>query len=579
MLRSHLLAEAPERVPELHRRASEWFAAGGDSVRAVDHALAAGDPERAADLVELAFPQLRRARQEGLIRAWAQVLPTEVVAHRPVLAIELVGGLMASNAFEGVEERLQDIERQMTLSPDEITVVDRQEYQRIPASLETFRAGLALVSGELRATIDHADRALALAGTGDDLTVGAAAALSGLASWAMGDVSTARTAYTVSIGGLIRAGHIADVLGCSLAVADIDLTLGRLSLAEQALHRGLALADEHRTDETRPLRGTADMYVGLSRAAWHRNDLALAAAYLGRADELGESAGLPQHPYRWRVALARLRVADGDPAGALELLDEAERVYVTDFSPPVHPIHATRARVRIGMGDLAFGRAWADEQRLTVDDEVTYLLEYQHVTLARLLLADGTAQSCRSAIELLDRLLAAAEGSGRGGSVMEIETVRALAAHQVGQEDLALRALEHAVELAEADGRVRLFIDAGKGIADLIAELARRVPSEYRVGLATQTGSVGAGAPPTVSATPPARPSSQLVDPLSERELEVLRLLASDLDGPDIARQLVVSLNTVRTHTKHIYTKLGVNSRRAAVSRAHQLALLSRVGL
>ena len=127
------------------------------------------------------------------------------------------------------------------------------------------------------------------------------------------------------------------MLGCSIALADMELALGRLRDAERTFSRALELAEANAPPGRRVMRGTADMLVGLSRVAWHRNDLAAAAEHLRRSDELGEAAGLPQNPYRWRVAMARLRAAEGDLAAALELLDEAERVYVGDYSPNVQP--------------------------------------------------------------------------------------------------------------------------------------------------------------------------------------------------------------------------------------------------
>ncbi len=574
VLQAYLYAERPELVPQLHGRASRWYEDLGDAPRAVGHALSANDPERAADLVELAFPALRRDRQEAEVRVWTDALPDHVVAHRPVLAIELIGGLMASNAFDGVEERLQDVERQLLLPRDQVIVLDRDEYQRVPASIETFRSGLALVSGDLSGTIDHADRAVALCPAGDDLTTSAAAGLSGLAFWTMGDLLSAHRAYTVSVAGLTRLDHIADVLGCSLALSDMELALGRLGAGERTIQGALALAERRASESAAVVRGTADMLVALSRACWHRNDLTSAAEHLARAEGLGESAGLPQHPYRWRVALARLRAATGDLAGALELLDEAERVYVGDFSPRVHPVHATRARVLIAMGDLVGARASADANDVRADDEVTYLHEYEHLTLVRLLLTQDALQDQDAAADLLDRLLTLAETESRSGSVIEIELLRTLAALRARDQERALAALGHAVELGATDGWVRLFVDAGPRVAQTLGVLARRTPSHFLARLLEATGRPEQPS----AANRDTRDQAALVDPLSERELDVLRLLGSELDGPDIASELVVSLNTVRTHTQHIYTKLGVTSRRSAVSKAHQLGLLTPLG-
>ncbi|MER7251504.1 LuxR C-terminal-related transcriptional regulator [Kribbella sp. NPDC000426] len=536
VLRARLLAERSD-VADLHRRAAQWYDDAGDTVAAVHHAVAAGDIDHAADLVELAVPGLRRERHEATIRRWLDDIPDDVVRRRPVLAIGFVGALMAGNEFAGIEQRLQDIERQ--LAGDDFVVIDRDELERLPSAIETYRAALDLVAGDPAGTIEHAAVAIRLALPGDDLTLSAASALSALASWAGGDIESAHRGYAAAAAGLERAGHLADVLGCSITLADLEITQGRLRQAEATLERALDLAGPG-------MRGTSDMYVGLSRIAWERNELDAATEYLRRAEELGAAADLPQNPYRWRLAMARIREAEGDLDSALELLDAAIKVYVGDFSPNVRPLAAVRARVLIARGELVAAQEWAD----SVPAELSYLHEYEHVTLARLLMAQRG-----DALPLLDKLRSAAEAGGRTGSLIEILVLQAVA----GRDPASL---DRALTLAEPEGYVQMFVAEG---APLITMLQRRPRSPYQRMLLE-----AAGRPARVSAPQP------LLDPLSDRELDVLRLLTSELDGPSIARQLVVSLNTVRTHTKHIYTKLGVNNRRSAIRRAHQLGLLTR---
>ena len=589
VLHAHLLEERPADVPDLHRRAAGWYADAGRTEDAVRHALAGGDVERAADLIEGAFRALGRERREDLLRRWAHELPDDVVRRRPVLGIALVGGLMASNDFDGVDGRLDRVEQILAdpaAEPADAVVLDRAELARVPAAVHMYRAALALVGGDPAGAVARARRAVEAAVEGDDLVIGAAASLSGLASWTTGDIGSAHAGYARAIPALTRAGHIADVLGCSIAMADMELRLGRLSDAERTVAHALRLAGAGAPAGSSVLRGTADMLVVLSRVAWHRNDLAAAAEHLRRSDELGEGAALAQNPYRWRVGMARLRAAEGDLSTAVELLDEAERVYVGDYSPNVQPVHATRARVLAARGDVAEARAWARHHQVSADDDLSYLREYEHITLARILLAehpaDGSSDSLHDALALLDRLLVAAGEGGRIGTVIEVEVLRALGHRARGTRDEALDALRHALGLAEADGWVRVFVDAAPGLTDLLDELASsRPPSGYAHQLlaAIRAAGTAAGEPGDLPGRPvgqQVRRQPELVDPLSDRELEVLRLLGSDLDGPAIARQLVVSLNTVRTHTKHIYTKLGVNNRRAAISKAHQLGLLSR---
>jgi LuxR family maltose regulon positive regulatory protein len=325
------------------------------------------------------------------------------------------------------------------------------------------------------------------------------------------------------------------------------------------------------------------MYVGLSQIACERNDLAAAGRYLSQSLQLGESSGLPQNPYRWRVTMARLRELQGDLDGALHLLDEAQRVYVGDFSPDVRPIRALRVRLLAANGRPDDAGAEARGLGVSVDDEPSYLREFAHITLARVLLARGELDA---ALTLLHRLRTAAEQGGRTGSLIEILVLQALVlqapvvqapvvqapvvrALAPGDTAAALVPLEQALVLAEPHRHVRVFVDAGAPMIALLTAVSRtRKPATYIHHLLS-----AAGAASRVAASP-AGTIPGLVDPLSERELDVLRLLATDLDGPDIARRLSVSLNTVRTHTKNIYAKLGVNNRRAAVRQAGQLDLL-----
>ncbi len=270
--------------------------------------------------------------------------------------------------------------------------------------------------------------------------------------------------------------------------------------------------------------------------------------------------------------MARVRQAEGDLGGALDLLNEAERLYAGDFFPNVRPVPALRARVRVAQGEWGEALGWAREQGLSVDDDLSYLREFEHITLARVLLARYAAEraeaSLREATRLLERLLRAAEEGARTGSVLEILVLRALAHQAGGDIPAALASLQRALVLAEPEGYVRIFIDEGPPMASLLRAAAKQgiTPNYVRRLLAA------------VGKTEDSAPVSQgLIEPLSERELDVLRLLGTDLGGPDIARELVVSLNTVRTHTKNIYTKLGVNNRRAAVRRGKELDL-SRTG-
>jgi LuxR family maltose regulon positive regulatory protein len=570
VLQAHLRDEQPESLPDLHARASDWYERNGLRSEAIDHALAAADYERVADLAEPALPALARGRQEATLRRWMEALPVELFATRPVLSVGYAGALMSTGEVEGVEARLRDAERWLvprTAHSGHMVVVDSEGFRRLPGGIAMYRAGQALIQGDLAASMTHARRALDLAEADDHPGRGGAAALLGLAYWTSGDLEQAYRWYAAGMASLDRAGYRSDVIGGAVTLADIRIAQGRLREAMNIFQRGL-----HQAEQTEPaLRGAADMHVGMGALFLERNDLEAARHHLLRSQELGEHAGLPKNPYRRRLGMARLRQLDGDLDGALDLLDDAERFYNSDFSPDVQPVSAVRARMCIARGRLSDALDWVRERELSADDDLDYVREFEHVTLARVLLAthreQGGKAPLREAGRLLDRLLRAAEDGGRAGSLVEILVLQSLTAQSLAHLPAALPPLRRALELAEPEGYVRTFVDEGPPLAALLQAIAREGSASSYVPrlLAAFEGDVVA---------PPGH--QPLIDPLSARELDVLRLLGGDLDGPAIARELFVSLNTVRTHTKNIYAKLGVTNRRAAVRTAQRLHLLSR---
>ena len=594
VLRAHLDADLPGESAELHRRASLWYAGAGEAVPAVRHALAAGDVDRAADLVEAAFPALGRDRGEATLRSWVGVFPDDVLRRRPVLALGLVGGLMQYNDFAPAQDLLRVVELwlpairdRLGLPPedavagadapaaDELTFVDHGALERVPATVEMYRAALALVHGDPDTTIEHAARAQQLAVPGDHLARGAASALAGLACWTGGDLETAHDRYSRSVAHLLDAGHESDVLGCTITLADLRIAQGRLSEALRSYQDGLDLA-RSRTQ----LRGIRDMHTGVAEIALERGDLATARQHLLQAQELSESLGLGQNPYRLKAASAVLAEAEGDLTAARDLLVEAQAVYLGDFSPDVRPLHSRIARIDLSRGDLASAERWARDHGLSVDEPLDYLREHQLVTWAEVLLhrhrSTGDAAVLAQARTLLDRLLDEAHAGGRIATMLDVLALQAIAAEAAEEQTAADNALARALQQGCAEGHVRVLSRHGEPMKAIL-DRARGVDPGYlcRIRAAMPERSTPAGSPAATAPTPPRVEgrSDALTEPLSPRELEVLRLLASDLDGPDIARHLVVSVNTLRTHTRNIYAKLGVTSRRAALRRAHELGI------
>ncbi|MFC5930391.1 helix-turn-helix transcriptional regulator [Cryobacterium melibiosiphilum] len=574
VLRARMLREGRQQAPALHVLASSWYEDHNLPEDAVHHALAAADVERAARLIEQALPVLRRRRRDVTLLDWIRRLPRETLAAHPVLSVHYAWSLLIAGDLPGVELSLADAERALRATgtgndggtSQGVEVPDGEELRTLPVMIEVYRAALAQAHNDVSGQQQHARRALDLAEPDDHFASAAAGGFLGLAAWAQGDLEAGLRAFGEVRTNLALAGNAADVLGTTVVLADMMIPLGRLSEAQRAFEQALRDAAALGDAITQPV---ADLHVGLSGLHWQHGELTVATEHLRAAQALGERASLPENRYRWFTAKARIHDSEGEFDAALQSLAEADRLYARGFFPDVAPIAALTARVWIRQGRLREARSWAASHGLTATDALTYRTEFEHVTLARLLLAEyrqgQLPATLHTARTLLDRLLTAAQTGGRTGSATEILVLQALLQGAAGRTDLALVPLERALRQAEPDGYVRLFADEGAPMDALLrAALHRGIRPEYvrrlRRALLPHAGD-GPAPEPGENA-------------LSERELHVLRLLGTELSGPQIAGELFVSVNTLRTHTRHIFGKLAVNSRVAAVRRARELGLL-----
>jgi LuxR family maltose regulon positive regulatory protein len=309
----------------------------------------------------------------------------------------------------------------------------------------------------------------------------------------------------------------------------------------------------------------------LSELFCEQNDLEAATEHLLRSKELGEQAALPRWSFRWYLAQARIKFAHGDLDGALDALDVAERNYIRGPVPDVHPIAAQRARVWVAQGGLAKAQNWAREQDLSAGDDLSHLREFEHITLARILIAQyrntGEERSILDALELLKRLLDAAEDDGRMGSLIEILVLQALAHEAQDKIDTALKNLERALELAEPEGFVRIFVDEGEPMKHLLSEaITHGGMPDY---VSKLLGVLKDDHKNTTT-----KSSQPLIEPLSERELEILQLISEGLSNRQISERLYLAMPTVKGHNRNIFGKLQVKRRTEAVARARELELL-----
>jgi len=572
VLQAHLIEAQPELVSSLHQRASAWYEQNGYPPDAIRHALTAEDYERAARLIELAWSAMDISYQSSTWLVWVKALPDVQIRARPVLSMGYAWALLDGGELEASEARLQDAERWLDNPTDKMVVVDEEQFRSLPASIATARAYRSLALGDVPGTVKYAQQALKVAPEDDQVRRIQAISLLGLAQYASGDLEAAERALADFHTNLQKTGEILTLISITFLLADIRVALGRLHEAEISYQHTLRLATGQ--GEPMPL-GTADLYRGLGELSIERGDLEAAAQHLLTSQKLGEQTATTDWPHRLCVSQARLKEAQGDLDEALALLDEAERVYIRGPLPDVRPIAALKAQVWLKQGKLAEALRWAREQGLSVDDEIHYTREFEHITLARVLIAAGKsdreAGSLDEATRLLGRLLKAAETGGRLGSAIQILLLQALALQAQDNLPHALAALERALALAEQEGYVRIFVDEGEALRSLVEKQARN--RDHPLSRYADKLLAAFTQPAAAPKSGFIHQKSDMLEPLSERELEVLRLLRSELSGPEIAGQLIVSLNTLRTHTKNIFNKLGVNNRRAAIRRAEELDL------
>ncbi|MFZ1239369.1 MAG: LuxR C-terminal-related transcriptional regulator [Anaerolineae bacterium] len=548
----------PKEFAEFHLRASQWHEENGDLGAAFYHAIAAGDFVRAAGLAEAAWQGMNESFQSAAWLGWVKKLPDKLIRTMPVLCTQIAQAFTDTGELEASELRLQDAER--CLDGSEFT--NEAQLKPLPAMIALTRAYNAQVQGDPAATVKYAELALQIIPEDDFDRRARATTILEVIHWASGNLEPVIRGIGDSMERLTQLGNHVMVVASAFAVADLLVGLGRLSEAERTYQDALQLAAQHGPEAEHI---TTHHHLGLSMIYRQRGDDTLAAHHLKRAAELGLQTTLVDWLYRWHVAQAQLKEAAGDLETALALLDEAKRVYIQTLIPDLRPIAALKARIYLKQGRPDKARAWAAERGLSLADEVSYLHEFEHLTLARLEIANPLVNA------LLARLLQAAEAQKRCGSALDILLVQALSHEAQGNRPQALAALERALALAEPEGYVRIFVDEGEAMRLLIEKQSRNRDhplSDYVDELlAAFTQPVAAPKSAII------HQKSDMIEPLSERELEVLKLLRTELSGPEIAGQLIVSLNTFRTHTKNIFDKLGVNNRRAAVRRAEELDL------
>ncbi len=554
----------PKEFSNYHLRASAWYEANDDLAKAFHHAFEASDFERAARLAEVAWQGMERNFQTAAWLGWVKKLPDAVVCSRPRLCLQLSSAFSDAGELETSETHLQNAERVLA------GVTDSYESKSMAGNIALIRASNAQNRGDLVETVKYAELSIQIIPE-DNLYLRAQAAITlELTHWATGDLEASLRAMHAWTDDMQRMGNQVFVIASAFAVADMQVAMGRLGDAEKTLRQAIQQAAELGQEAELV---TAHHHLGLALLAHEQGDDKAVAGHWQTAADLGQHTTLVDWQYRWNLAQVRLKESAGEWDASLNLLDEARRGYVKTAIPNLQPIEAHKARIHLKQGRLDKAQAWVRERGLSVTDEVNYLGEYEHLTLARVRLGEGVFTGVD---DLLECLLALAETQKRIGSVIEILLTQALVHQAQSNRPQALAALERALMLAEPEGYLRTFVDEGEAMQSLLSDFRMTIANHNHPLLNYVNKILAAFSRPAdiILQSTITNRDSELIEPLTDRELEILRLIAEGHSNAVISQRLYLALSTVKGHNLRIFNKLQVQNRTEAIVRARELGLL-----
>lgn len=575
MLHSRLLQSQPELVIDLHRRASHWYEQHQLPSEAIQHALAAPDVELAARLIGQIGLLLTKDGRIYKMVAWVEMLPETLMHNSPSLCTYYSMMLRAINRLPEAQAVLDIAEACLKRDQEKIPA---DQFKALQGSITLSRAQIALFRGELITGIADAYRALDLLPETDLFSYPSAKLSIAHSYFVSGDMTVATQQLIEAAGAATyTAGNpLADLRSVTL-LARLHMLRGHLREATATYKQALRTVPQ--TDVLQGLGvGSLFYFFSLGELHYERNELDDALHYLTQGMEMiGDT--LTVEPYVGIVGyaiLARLRQARGDASGAMSTLDAfVHLAKARRFAPQWSAsMKAVRAQLELAQGQLAAAIDWADTSGLSTDDsDLSYPREPEYLTLARVRIAQGqhdpTAPCAVDTLHLLDRLLKNAEAKERTDSVLRIHILRVIALATQKNRKEVQATLKQVLFMAEPEGYIRLFVDEGEAMQTLLRQT--QIQGNASSYIATLLSAFGEQK--MVPSTRPASPDS-LVESLTEREMEVLRLLAVGLSNAAIAQHLVITTGTVKRHVNSIYGKLGVGSRTQAVARSQVLGLL-----
>jgi LuxR family maltose regulon positive regulatory protein len=574
-----------ERIPGICLRASLWYEEQGQLREAVEYAFKAPDFERAARLLETEGERLLEYEDQATLCRWLERLPDEVLRAKPHLNLFRAHATLLAGQFAAFAQHLRDAEASCRRTSRRLPQTERALLR---AELLTLRAAAAFLTGDLAHCNELCQQALT-AVPGDHAFRSHILLQLGIACWLQGDVQAADQVLEEARRTSEARGAVHLFTWSAAYLGQVRLIQGRLQDAQAVcLH-----ARRQATDRGASADASArDLALGL--VLFEQNDLEAAATYLERGiRHQGEHGATLLASLCGYPSLARVRQACGDTSGALQDLEQALADACDAWHQTSVPaaIRAQQARLWLMQGNIEAATRWArDCERRHADvgnrpdDATSYVRECERIALADVYLTQGNTGA---ALTLSSQALETAIAGGRLRSVLQILVLQARIHAAREDSERALTTLNRALELAEPEQFVRIFLDGGPVIRRLLALLQfaharqrgslspRRAPSYVELLLAAFRDNGRPQALAAESRQAQLHEDQQFIERLTPRELEVLRLLACGASNKDIARELVLATGTAKRHVSNIFSKLGVQSRTQAISRATMLQIIA----
>lgn len=562
-----------EAIRSIHQRASQWYQENGFLVEAVEHALAAEDFDTMIRQIETGSMELLMRGQQNLLLNWQARLPRKLVASHPRLCMTIAWAWLSTGKTQEAEECLQLLEQSLGTEMGELfsEVEGAEEIEPsirlLLVEIAVIRIELAIEAGDIPLVFKLSQHVLPYLEDEDVLHQddhlknlrSVVYFVLGLAYKISGKLSEAGKALSKAARLGQDLGNVYIAAGSIGRLASVQSMQGHLSQAESTCQRGLKLV-KHMVGKP-PMYGL--IHAELGNLLYERNDLEAALYHLQAGIDLAKPWGFLEAFIPGYTGLARVRAAQGAWEGAFAALDELEALGGDNPAMVMPAMKSLRALLCIALGKVDAANRWAVNTGLNPEGEIDFQRLGEWVAYARVLIA---RRAYGEVVNLLTRMVTAAEAGGWFGKLVELRVLLALVHEIQGDSDQAMIAIEQALISAEPEGYVRVFVDEGDPMKKMLHEAqSRGIASDYipKLLAAFETDHVQVGQSSV----------ALLIEPFSARELEVLRLLKSELSGPEIAAELTIALSTLRTHTQNIYSKLGVSNRRAAVRKAKELNL------